>query len=64
MTDNEIIKALEKEHKRLWAKAIKDEAIKEFAERLKEKAYIQKPYGTTQIVDVYQIDNLTKEMTE
>lgn len=45
-------------------KNLKAEAINEFAKRLKEKAYIQKPYGTTQIVEVYEINHLVTEMTE
>lgn len=43
---------------------ISAEAIKEFAERLKEKAYIPKPYGAAKVVDEYAVDDLVKEMTE
>lgn len=42
----------------------KSEAIKEFAERLRDVAYIPKPYGMAEVVDMYTIDNLVKEMTE
>lgn len=42
-------------------RAIKDEAIKEFAERLKEKAKANEWNGTVCGID---IDNLVKEMTE
>ena len=45
-------------------KNLKAEAIKEFAERLKEKAYIPKPYGAAKVVDEYAVDDLVKEMTE
>ena len=43
---------------------IKAEAIKEFAERLKEKSYKTiRNYGLTKdVVEVYDIDNLIKEM--
>ena len=40
------------------------EAIKEFAERLKEEALYPYPDSETKIVDVDDIDNLVKEMTE
>jgi hypothetical protein len=40
------------------------EAAKEFAERLKRKSYIPKPYAFLAMVDVCDIDNLVKEMTE
>ena len=43
---------------------VRVEAIKEFAERLKEKSYTPKPYGISGVVDVYEIDRLVKEMTE
>lgn len=46
------------------AKNARAEAIKEFAERLKEKAYIPKPYGAAKVVDEYAVDDLVKEMTE
>lgn len=46
------------------AKEIKAEAIREFAERLKEKSYIQKPYGIYGVVDVYVINHIVEEMTE
>lgn len=42
----------------------KAEAIKEFAEKLKEKAYVNKPYGVGKSVDECDIDALVKEMTE
>lgn len=53
--------AMVKEHKRLIADA-KTEAIKEFAERLSEKA----PHITEERFHIlwYEIDNLVKEMTE
>ena len=41
----------------------KSEAIKEFAERLKEKSWIGM-WETVAHVDVDEIDNLVKEMTE
>lgn len=44
-------------------KEIKAEAIKEFAERLKEKAYDRKPYGG-RVIDEYEVYVLVKEMTE
>lgn len=40
----------------------KAEAVKEFAESLKEKAYTPKPYGMAKVVDGYEIDILVKEM--
>ena len=46
---------------------IKSEAIKEFANRLKEKCYedFQEVYGMlSPYVTAYDIDNLVKEMTE
>ena len=43
---------------------IRAEAIKEFAERLKEKSYTPKPYGISGVVDVYEIDRLVKEIME
>ncbi len=43
---------------------VKAEAIKEFAERLKATAYVPKPYGMAKVIDMYNIDNLVKEMTE
>ena len=42
----------------------KKEAVKEFAEKLKEKAYVNKPYGVGKSVDECDIDALVKEMTE
>lgn len=42
----------------------KAEAIKEFAEKLKEKAYVNKPYGVGKSVDECDVDALVKEMTE
>ena len=48
------------------ADEIKSEAIKEFAKRLKENCYTYSDicgYQST-VVDVNQIDNLVKEMTE
>ena len=45
------------------AQTAKTEAIKEFAERLKEKSW-QGMWETIQHVDVDDIDNLVKEMTE
>lgn len=45
-------------------KNLKAEAIKEFAEKLKEKAYVNKPYGVGKSVDECDIDALVKEMTE
>lgn len=43
----------------------KSEAIKEFAERLKEKAYLDGAVSISQelVVDVRDIDNLVEEMT-
>ena len=43
-------------------KTVKAEAIKEFADRLKKKMYIPKPYGTTNVVDEYVIDTVVKEI--
>ena len=44
-------------------KTAKAEAVKEFAERLKEKAYFHEEYGTMVLEDVDDItDNLVKEM--
>lgn len=43
---------------------VRAETIKEFAERLKKKTYVAKPYGKYGVVDEYEIDNLVKEMTE
>lgn len=46
---------------------IKSEAIKEFANRLKEKCYedFQEVYGMlSPYVTAYDIDNLVKEMTK
>ena len=50
---------------------VRAEAIKEFAERLKRKSYITKPYAFLapentkfEMVDVCDIDNIVKEMTE
>lgn len=50
---------------------VRAEAIREFAERLKRKSYITKPYAFLApkntkfaMVDVFDIDNLVKEMTE
>ena len=42
--------------------SIKAEAIKEFAERLKEKAYRPNPYPYIEILTKEDIDNLVKEM--
>ena len=42
-------------------KGLKAEAIKEFAERLKEKSY--EIYGTYEVVDVSDIDSLVEIMT-
>lgn len=42
----------------------KKEAVKEFAEKLKEKAYVNKPYGVGKSVDECDIDDLVKEFTE
>jgi hypothetical protein len=39
-------------------------AIKEFAERLKEKAFPDDSIYTLMVVEVEDIDNLVKEMTE
>lgn len=46
------------------SKTIKSEAVKEFAERLKEKSYKTiRNYGLTKdVVEVCDIDNLVKEM--
>ena len=42
---------------------IRNNAVKEFAERLKEKAYFHEEYGTMVLEDVDDItDNLLKEM--
>lgn len=50
---------------------VRAEAIREFAERLKRKSYITKPYAFLapentkfEMVDVCDIDNLVKEMAE
>jgi hypothetical protein len=43
---------------------VRADAIREFAERLKRKSYIPKPYAFLAMVDVCDIDNLVKEMTE
>ena len=57
-------------YQNLWCEAerdaqtVKNEAIKEFAERLKEEALYPYPDSETKIVDVDDIDNLVKEMTE
>lgn len=46
-------------------KEIKDEAIKEFAERLKDDCYIPYALWTIErVVDESDIDNLVKELTE
>lgn len=52
------------EHERL--KTARDEAIKEFAERLKQTAYILGTITGYQhhVIDVSDIDNLVEEMTE
>ena len=42
----------------------KAEAIKEFVGKLKEKAYVNKPYGVGKSVDECDVDALVKEMTE
>lgn len=42
----------------------KKEAVKEFAEKVKEKAYVNKPYGVGKSVDECDIDDLVKEFTE
>lgn len=51
---------------RTATKIIKSEAIKEFAERLKEESYSNSDICgyTSTVVDVNSIDNLVKEMTE
>lgn len=61
MEDKEIINALEKEHKRLWAKAIKSEAIKEFADKVIDLIYEADDINS---VSEWKIRNLVKEMTE
>ena len=50
---------------------VRSDAIREFAERLKRKSYITKPYAFLapentkfELVDVCDIDTLVKEMTE
>ena len=50
---------------------VRSDAIREFAERLQRKSYITKPYAFLapkdtkfEMVDVCDIDNLVKEMTE
>ena len=43
--------------------AVKEQAYKEFVERLKEEALYPYPDSETKIVDVDDIDNLVKEMT-
>lgn len=57
------IERLEKELNTLTKQCYKS-GIKDLAERLREKSYIQKPYGIYGVVDVLEIDNLVKEMTE
>ena len=46
------------------AKATRIEAIKEFAEKLKEKVYIPGAYPNYSDEIIIEIDNLVKEMTE
>ncbi len=44
--------------------APKSEVAREMSERLKAKAYIPKPYGTSKVVDEYDIDQIVKEFAE
>ena len=50
---------------RLHARLIdetKADTVREMQDRLKEKAYIPKPYGVAKVVDEYEIDQTAKEI--
>ena len=60
MTDNEIMKALDRLEKHV--QYVKSEAIKDFAERLKKKAIRLNLELSIQAVFLEDIDDLVKEM--
>ena len=42
----------------------KTDTVRKMQDRLKERGYIQKPYGVSKVIDEYDIDQVAKEMLE